>query len=174
MEQLANAPGELPLGATNEALLGERAEDGVRDRRRLPDRLELTRLLDRPQPLHEAGLRHGLHPALLERLVRGDGEDVRLDADRAAGEARREVADDRAGGPLEADVERARPLRVAEVRVERRVSVRLHEDGRVRAREPGEVADVDQARDEERLVEERGEPLDPAHRLSARNSSASR
>ena len=66
--------------------------------------------------------------------------------------------------------EGARAIRVAEVRIERRPPVRLDEDGRVRALQAGEVADVrltaehvGRAGDEERLVDERGEPGDSAH-----------
>jgi len=52
--------------------------------------------------------------------------------------------------------------------------VRRDEDGRVRAGEAGEIANVDTARDEQRLVEQSSEALDAAHRLLARNSIAVR
>ena len=142
----------------------------VGDRRGGAHGLELGGLLDRAQPLDEAGARNGLDAAFAQRLVACDGEDVRLDADGLPGEARGEVAEDRARGLLEAHaVERTCFLGVAEVRVQRRLAVRSDEHGRVGAREPGQVADVDDARDEQRLVEEGGEPLDAggtAHRLT--------
>src|SRR5205085_1417576 len=53
--------------------------------------------------------------------------------------------------------------------------LRLDEKRGVRAGEADEVADVGAARDEERLLEQRTQPVDAGHRrLSARNSSASR
>ena len=76
---------------------------------------------------------------------------------------------------LEANAfESARLLRVAEVGVEDRLPVRIDEDGGVRAREPGQVADVDAAGDEQRLLEERGQPFEATHRCSARNAIAVR
>ena len=116
-----------------------------------------------------------LDATVLQRLVARDGEDVRLDPDRAAGEPRREVADHGARRLLEADpVEGLRLLGVAKVREERRLAVGGDEQRGVRAREPGEVADVDPARDEERLVEERREALDPGQLWPARNAIAVR
>ena len=104
-----------------------------------------------------------------------DGEDMCFDRDRPAREPGREVGDHGARRLLEADpVEGLRLLCVAEVGEERRVPAGVDEQGGVRAREPGEVADVDPARDEERFVEERGEPLDPAQPWPARNAIAVR
>ena len=104
-----------------------------------------------------------------------DGEDMCFDRDRPAREPGREVGDHGARRLFEADpVEGLRLLRVAEVREERRVAAGVDEQGGVRAREPGEVADVDPARDEERFVEERGEPLDAAQLWPARNAIAVR
>ena len=174
MEELADAPGQLDLGAAGEALLGERTEDGVGDPRGLAQQLELARLLHRAQPLDEPGPGDGLDAAALQRLQRGHRHHVRLDPDRPSGEPRREVADDGAGRPLEPHaLDRARPARVAEVREERGLAVGLHEHGSVRARKPGQIEDVDAARDEQRLLEQRGESLEPAH-LRIRNSRASR
>ena len=81
VEELADAPGELDLGAARELLLGERGEDPVRDRGRRAHALELGRLLDRPQPLDDPGARDRLDAAVAQRLVARDGEDVRLDPD---------------------------------------------------------------------------------------------
>ena len=134
VEELAHAPRELALGAADELLLGERSK--TRSEIAAASRIVAISagLLDRAQALDEPGLGDGLDAAVAQLLVRGDGDDVRLDPDRPAREPRREVADDRARGLLEADaVERARLLRVAEVGEERRLAVRLDEHGRVRA-----------------------------------------
>ena len=148
-------------------------EDLVRDRSRLPDRRDLPRFLDRAQALDESRLRHGVDTALPQLLVRGDGDDVGLDPDRPARQPRREVADHGARGLLEADaLERAGLLRVAEVGEERRLAVGLDEHGRVRALETDQIADVDAARDEQRLVQQRGEPLDPAHCFASHSSAS--
>jgi hypothetical protein len=106
-----------------------------------------------------------------------------LELDAASGEELSDRGNEPARylGDLDA-LEGSRPICVAEVRVQRRAPVRLDEHGRVRAREAGEVADVGLATedvrrpgDEQRLVEERSQSLDPTHgRLSTRNSSASR
>ncbi len=175
MEELVYAPRQLPLRPAGETLLGERGEHPVGDRGGLARRLDLGGLLHRPQPLDETLPWHGLDPAFRQRLVTCDREDVRLDSDRPAGEPRGEIGDHRTRRLLETDpIEGLRLLRVAEVREERRLSVRVDEQGGIRAREPGQVADVDATRHEQRLVEERGELLDPAQLRPARNAIAVR
>ena len=175
MEELAHPPRHLALRPTGEALLGERGEHQVGDRCGLANRLDLGRLLHRTQPLDETLHLHGLDATLLQGLVAHDGEDVRLDPDRAAGETRREIGDHGPRRLLEANAfDGLRLLGVAEVREERRVAVGGDEQRGVRAREPGEIADVDPARHEQRLVEKRGEAFDPAHPRPARNAIAVR
>ena len=174
VEELAHAPRELDLGSADEALLAERAVNLVGDRSRLTQALELRRLLDRAQSLDEAGGRLGRDAAVAQRVERGDAERVGLDSDRLAREPRRQVADHRPRGLLEANpFDRARPLRVAEVGEERRLAVRLDEHSGVRAREPGQVAHIDAARDEQWHLEERGQPLDPTHAASFARSTSS-
>src|SRR5262249_22813766 len=73
-------------------------------------------------------------------------------------------------------LELARRLDVAEVRIERRLAARAHEERGIRRREAREVEDVGQVRDEERRLQLRSECLQPGHQapFPTRNSSASR
>jgi hypothetical protein len=105
-----------------------------------------------------------------------------LEADSTPGEPLADVRQQVARGLDERhSLDLAPAPRVAEVGEERRAPVRLHEHGRVRAGEAGQVADVRlpaedirRARDEQRLVENRGESLDARGHFCIRNSSASR
>ena len=63
-------------------------------------------------------------------------------------------------------LDRPRLLDVAEVGEEAR-AVRLDEERRVRAVEAGQIADVDEIRDEQRLLEQLAQAVDPvAHRVA--------
>ncbi len=140
---------------------------------RAPERLELALVLDRAQLLDEALTRHELDPALPQLLGERPREDVRLEAE-AAREVLGEPPDQRAlrlhrldtlDGPCRLDV--------AEVGEEAH-PVGLDEQRGVRAVEAGQVADVDEIRDQQRLLEELAQPFDPvAHSVaSLRCSSA--
>ena len=87
-----------------------------------------------------------------------------------------QVADDVTLGLYERDaLDEARRLGVAKIGEQRRFAAGLHEDCRVRALEPGEVADVDAVGDEQRLGEIGGEACETAHaRCSPSSRSASR
>ena len=63
MEEPGQVPGDLALAAADEAdLAGEPLEDAVGDRARPAQRVELALVLDRAQPLDEAGARHEVEP----------------------------------------------------------------------------------------------------------------
>ena len=176
-------PHELALGPAAEALLRERLEDLVRERPRAAHDLDLRVVLHRAQRLDEARRSDRLDAGVDERLVPRVRQVRLLEPDPPA----RQLLADR-GEEVARDLDERDALdlaaagRVAEVREQRRAPVRLDEHGRVRALEPGQVAhvrlaaeDVRRPGDEQRLLEERGEPLDPASlRPCTRNSSASR
>jgi len=63
VEELVQAPRELPLGAAGEPPLREALEGVVRDRGGSTDRVELAVVLDGPQPLDEAAARNEVEPA---------------------------------------------------------------------------------------------------------------
>ena len=174
--RLLEPPLELGLGPADERLLRELRVDLVGDRRSPAQKLELARLLDGAQPFDDACRRDDLHAARAERVGIGEGEVARLDRDAAAREQLGERRQDLPRRPLERDAfDRARRLGIAEVRVERRVPRGVDEHRRVRAREPGQVADVDEVRDEQRLLEPSRQPFDPVHvSLSAASSSSAR
>ncbi len=133
-------------------------------------------VLDRAQRLDESSDRDGVDARVDERPVAGIGKVRLLEADAPSREALADRGQQAPRGLDERDAGDLAPaLRVAEVREERRRPVRLDEQRGVRAREPREVADVRlpaedvrRPRDEQRLVEERGKPLDarslPLHR----------
>ena len=68
VKQLGHPPDQLLLRPAAELLLGQALVHAVRDPGRLADRLELARLLDRPQRLDEAAPRHQARAALAQEL----------------------------------------------------------------------------------------------------------
>ena len=124
--------------------------------------VELGLVLDGPHRLDEARVRGELEPAgrRAARTARsvsaaGSNSTRRLDE-------RRQLGVDVAPGHDELDV-RHLPgaLGVAEVREQAR-PLGLDQQRRVRAREAGQVADVDEARDEERRLDRLLEPREPS------------
>ena len=175
--RLLEPPRELGLGATDERLPAELLVHLVGDRGGAPERLQLAGLLHRAERLDRPARRDELDAARPQRLRVGERQVPRLDRDPPAREQLGERRHDVPRRPVERDaVDRARRLRVAKVRVERRLACRVDEHGRVRAREAGQVAHVDEARDEQRVVELPGESLDSRHvsLRAARSSSARR
>src|SRR5947207_635066 len=128
---------------------------------RAPEGLELAVVLDHAELLDEALTRHELDASLPQLLGERPREDVGLEAE-AAREVLTEPADQR---PLRLHgldaVDAPRSLDVAEVGEEAH-PVRLNEERGVRAVEAGQVADVDEIRDQQRLLEELAQPFDPA------------
>ena len=174
VEELVQAPRELALRASGEALLGKTRVCLARQRRGPTNGLELSVVLDRPQLLDETAARHELNAAARERLPAAVGQVLGLEADSAF----QQLAERRVEGPLRLDelhsLDRAAELRVTEV-AEEPYLVGLDHERRVRALEADEVADVDEIRDEQRLFQARLEALDAGHAgCSARNSKASR
>jgi hypothetical protein len=166
-------PRELALGAADDRLGREALVRTRRDRGRLADGVQLAGLLHRAQALHEPAARHELGVPRGERRPGVVGHVRGLEPD-APFEELRDVADERTRGLRDLEpVECAGPLGVAEVGEEAH-TLRLDERGGVRAREAGQVADVDEARDEQRLLEQRLQALDAGHEPRTRNSSASR
>ena len=173
MPGLLEPPRELRLGAPHEALAAELLVDTVGDRGRATQRVELAGLLDRAQGLDEPGRRHELDAAGAERVGVGERDVPRLDGDPAAREPLRQRRDDVPWRLLERHVRnRARGVRVAEVRVERRVARGIDEQCGIGALEPREVPHVDEPGDEQRVVQRRCEALDPIH-ASLRSASSS-
>ena len=174
VQELLHPPGDLALGAADEALFREPRERCVADRRDPPHRLELGRLLDRAQPLHEATRRNELEVAGGERLVARVRERPRLEGEPAR-QLLGQIAEKISVHLDELDAGHApRRLRVAEVREQTNLLAVDHER-RVRALETRQVAHVDGIADEERLVEALPQARDALrHCPSDRNSSASR
>ena len=176
-------PRELLLTPAAEALPRERREDLVGEPAGASHDRDLLRVLDGPQPLDEAGARNRVDPGVDERAVERVREVLLLELDPPAGEQLADRGDEatRDLGHVET-VERARAIRVAEVRVQGRAPVGLDQHCRVRALQAGEVADVRlpaedvrRPRDEKRLLEERRESPESAHDLlPTMNSSACR
>ena len=148
VEELLDRPGNVPLGAADEALLDEPLEDAVGDLTRALDRGELVVVLDCAEPLDEAATRNGLDGAAPERLVsRCIRDEIRLEAD-APGQPVREIGEQRPLRLLELHAfDRARRLRVAEVG-EEASAVLLDQERGVRAPESEEVEDVRRVGDE--------------------------
>jgi hypothetical protein len=174
VKELLHAPGEIALGAADEALAPEAVEGLVRDLGRAANGLELIVVLDHAERLDDSVRRDRLDTAGIQPRVPFVRDGGRLEADLAAelvGEALEQVA-------LRLDdldpVELVGALQIAEVG-EQANAVGLDEERGVRAGETGQVADVDGIGDEERALERLAQPGDPvAHRLFTRNSSASR
>src|SRR6266511_1421800 len=174
VEELLEPPGQLALRPAREPLFGQPFVCLARDLGRAPDLSELTLVLDRPQRLHHAASRHQLEPSRRQRLVAGVSNRVGLEAEPAR-QPLGEVGEHVPPGDPELDAfDLLACLRVAEV-AEQPYTVRLEDEGGVRALEAGQVADVDRERDEERLLEPSLQLLEAAvHADSFRNSSASR
>ena len=144
---------------------------------------DLVVILDRAERLHETGDRNRVDPRIRERAEERVREMLLLDQDPPSAQELADRGNEAARGfdDLGA-VERPCTIRIAEVRVQRRRAVGLDEYGRIRAVQPGQVADVrlpaeDVRRpgDEQRLLEQRGESFDSGHSCPAtRNSIASR
>ena len=168
VEELGHPPDELLLRPPAELLLGQALVHAVRDPRRLTDGVELAGLLDRPQRLDETAARHQAHTGLAEDLVVRVADRVGLEPDRV-GDPTGEVAVDEALGLLDLHpCELPCPLGVAEVG-EEPDAVLLHENRGVRALEARQVEDVGRRGDEQRLLEQRPQPV----YSRVRNSSAS-
>ena len=134
---------------------------------------ELVLVLDGAQRLDHAAPRDELEPAGLERLVGGVGHGVRLEGE-PAGKLLGQPAVQVPLRDRELDVRHALAgLRIAEV-AEEPSAARLDQQRRVRAVEPGQVADVDRGGDEERLLDPLLQLLEPVIAASFRYSSASR
>ncbi len=176
-------PRQLALAAARESLLRERREDLVGERARAAQDLELGVVLHRPQRLDEARRRNGVHPRLLQQPEADVGHVRFLEGDAAPRDVLRDPCEQVARHLDEGrSFDLTRAGGVAKVREDGRAPVWLDQHGGVRAREPGQIPHVRLAaegvrrsRDEQRLLEERREPLDPGHvRSWTRNSSASR
>jgi hypothetical protein len=168
VEELVHHPDELPLGPPGERLLDKPLVRAVGDRRGPANRIELLRLLDRPQRLHQPPPRHELDAAVAEKLVVRVRERVGLERHPRWNQLR-EVREEVAPGFLDLHpFDLPRPLRVTEVG-EEPYALGFDQHGCIRALEPGQVPDVDRRRDEERLLEQLAEAIYPR----ARNSSAS-
>jgi hypothetical protein len=173
-EQLLHDPRELALGAADEALLRERLICAIGDPARPPDRFELRLVLDGTQLLDEPAARDELVPRIGEDLPVREAEVVLVEAE-PLGKVPRQIGQDRARRLDELDALDGLGRRlVAEVR-EEACALELHEQYRVRALESRQVVEVDGARDQQRLLEPRAQPLEPAHEPPVhRNSRASR
>ena len=161
-----DVPGDVTLVSADERHLAhEPLEHAVGDRARAPERLELALVLDGTQLLDETLARHELEPARAQLLGERPREHVRLEADPAR-EVFTEPTDQ---GTLRLHrldtVDGLRRLDVAEVGEEPH-PLRLDEQRGVRALEAGQVEDVDEVGDEQRLLEEPAQPFDPgAHSI---------
>ena len=156
-----DVPGDVPLAAADEPDLAHKPlEHPVRDRAGPPEGLELTVVLHGAQSLDKAGARHQLEPVFPQLLGIRPREDVRLEAEPAR-EVLAEPPDQRPLRLHRLDVlDGLRGLDVAEVSEEAH-PVRLDEQCRVGAVQPGQVEDVDRVRDEERLLEQLPQLFDP-------------
>ena len=144
------------LGPPRQSALGECAQRLVDDRGRAGDALDLALLLDHPQILHQPARRHELH-SLGNQLGQPP---VRLYRQVLVVEA--DATRQRRGGVAEQVLLAAHPLErrrhlglglveVAEVGYEGPLGPRADERDAVRAREPGQVTQVDQVRHQQRV-----------------------
>ena len=171
---LLEPPRHLRLGAPHEGLLGELGVHAVGDRARAAHRVELDRLLHGSEPLDEPRRGHELDATGAQDVGRGDRHVRGLDPDAPPGQELGEGRHDGARSPLERHaVDLRGRLRVAEVRIERRLSRRVDEDRGVRALEAREVPHVDEPGDEQRLVQTGRQALDTTHPSLRSASSAS-
>jgi hypothetical protein len=173
VQELVEGVRDVALGPADERLPREALVRLVRDRRRPLDQLELVGSLHGPQSLDEARRRHELQAGAAQLLPARVRQVRRLERHLHA-YVRDEASHER---PLDLDelhaFDLAGSLRVAEVGEQQRTGV-VHEQRRVRAHEAREVADVDRRRDEQRLLEQGAQAIDPVHRLVVREASASR
>ena len=169
MDRSDDPPRHVRLRPPHDTLLGKPGEDAVDDLRRPTNRVQLAGLLDRAQHERHGRDRDDVHPGREKLGVPGNRQVIGLEPDRRApylaeppGEARQEVSLD----DLDVDtLDRAGRLGVAPVRHEHDL-VRLDEHERVRALEPGQIADVHRVGNQERrdlkAVELRPEAFDAA------------
>ena len=175
VEELLHPPGEVGLGLPDEvAFVDETLERDVRDLCRPADRIKLVLVLDHAQLFDEAVARNSVDSSCVQPRVALVGERGALEAD-AAGEMLREGLVEVAFGLHELGAfDGSGAFRVPEVG-EQPNAVGLDEQGRVRAHESGEVANVRRVGDEQRLLELGPQTVDPVvHEPAARNVSASR
>ncbi len=160
VHQRAQPPRELALGVADPGLGRERLEGVVGSPGGAADLLDLALVLHRPQALDDARRRHELELARTKHLDLRVRQRVGLEGEPPL-EPPGQIARQR---PLcELDLDAGHPLGVldvAEVGVEPRLPAGLDEERGVRALEPGQVADVDQVRDEQPLVEARTERVE--------------
>ena len=176
--------GDITLGSSGEAALQHPLIDTVGELSRRRDALELVGLLDDPQLLDQIAGGNQTDVVTDGRLQPGELADAQLrvlEADPAGhpgGDLRDQLPLRLRALPLGRDLVLG-PLGVAEVGEEDEL-VGTHEAGAVRAGETGQVADVDQVRDEELieflLGDQLGQAPTPRHipSLFAISSSASR
>ncbi len=154
-----------------EPLFGERCEDLVGERTGAAHGRELGVVLHRADRLDESRGRDGVDARLLQQPIPDVRQVGLLERDAAPGDVLGDADEEVALRLDEVDAFDLAPARrVAEVREQRRRRIRLDEERSVRAVEPGQVAHVRlpaehvrRAGDEQRLLEERREPLDPRH-----------
>ena len=174
MQERLEPPGELALGPADEpAFVGEPLEGDVRDVRRAPDRRELLIVLDDTELLDEPVPGDRLDSAGVQPRVALEAQRRGLEADRPReqlGERLEEIA---LGLDELGALDGAGALGVAVVGEELHALL-VDEQRRVRARQPGEVANVCRVGDEKRLLELGAQLLDPVvHERSASQASAS-
>ena len=161
VEEPLDVPGDVALAAADEPHLAhEPLEHPVGDRARPPERVELALVLDGAQLLDEPLARHELEPALaqLSRRTTTGGRSPRSRSGRP-GSRRASRSATRFVCTVSTPSTASRRLDVAEVGEEAH-AVRLDEERGVRAVEAGQVEDVDEVRDEERLLEQLPQPVD--------------
>ena len=172
VQQLPQPPGDLALAPPDPGLGRQRLEGAVGRTGCAGDLRNLVLVLDRSERLHHTGHRHEIEAAGAEHLDLRERHDVRLEGDLAL-EPLRQVEHHRPPGQHRVDPEKLLgSLDVAEVREQLDRPLRVDQQCRVRRVEPGQVTDVDEARDEEPLAQRRAEPVETgggvAHIRSAR------
>src|SRR5689334_7431061 len=171
VEDLHQIPRDVPLTPPDEMDVEQPLERAVGDLARTAQELELGLVLDRSHRLDDPAARYELEAPAGERLVLRVGQH-RLEA-HTADQRLGKLGDERALRLHRFDVGNgARLLDVAEVG-EEADAIRLDEQLCVRAVEAAEVANVDEVRDEQRLLQPLPQAIDSGHAFSFRYSSAS-
>jgi len=176
VQELTHPPGDLALAVADPRLSRERLERAVGDQGNTADLLDLACVLHGTQPFDEARRRHQLERAGGKACVLRERQRVGLEGELTA--------------QLLGEIAQERPLRqlgfdpggltsridVAKVREQARRAAGRDEQRGVRALEPRQVRDVDQVRDQQRLLEQALQPFDAGAHATAsdRNTSASR
>ena len=177
VQQLAQPPGELALGAADPGLCRQRFETAVGDLRRAAELRDFLFVFHGAHRVDDSGRRHELRAAGLQPVPFDVGQHVRLELD-APLQPCADVLHQAALRQLHLDVGHLlRRLDVAKVGVERRRSIGLDEQRGVRAVEARQVEDVHQVRHKQRRVQAFAQRLQPcvhAGSFPARNSIASR